>query len=101
RIPNNYWCAQAQGREKPTDADWWIVSLEGDAIRKTGAFGSFRWAGFSLDLGSALARVSSWVDDTVMFSAQKGDSRGIWRVRLNAGNGTVLGQPERLTLGPA
>jgi Tol biopolymer transport system component/DNA-binding winged helix-turn-helix (wHTH) protein len=82
-----------------TDPDWWVASLEGDAVRKTGAFASFRSAGFSLDLGSALARVSSWVDDTVTFSAQKGDSRGIWRVRLKAGNGTVLGQPERLTLG--
>ena len=84
-----------------TDADWWIVSLEGDAIRRTGAFASFRSAGFSLDMGSALARGSSWEDDTVTFSAQKGDSRGIWRVRLKAGDGTVSGQPERLTFGTA
>jgi len=86
---------------RATDADWWIVSVEGGAARKTGAFESFRSAGFSLDLGSALARVSSWVDDTVTFSAQKGDSRGIWNVRLKAGEGIVLGQAERLTLGTA
>ncbi len=84
-----------------TEADWWLLSLEGDAARKTEAFASFRSVGFSLDLGSAIARVSSWVDDTVTFSAQKGDSRGIWRVRLKAGDGTVSGQPERLTLGTA
>lgn len=81
------------------DADWWTVPMDGGVARKTGTFGRLQSQGFSLPFAAGLPRASAWVDNAVTFSAQKGDGRNIWRVRLSDRDGSVAGIAERLTQG--
>jgi Tol biopolymer transport system component/DNA-binding winged helix-turn-helix (wHTH) protein len=80
-------------------ADWWMVPVSGGAARKTGAFHALQAQGFSLQFASALPRVSVWMDDAIIFSAQKGDTRNIWQVPFRTSDGTISGNAERLTNG--
>jgi Tol biopolymer transport system component/DNA-binding winged helix-turn-helix (wHTH) protein len=79
-------------------ADWWIVALDGGGAWKTGSFAALQSQGFSLLFASALPRASVWRDDEIVFSAQKGDVRNIWRVPFKAVGG-IAGTAERLTQG--
>lgn len=80
------------------DADWWTVTLEGGPARRTGSFANLRSQGLPLQFATDVPQASVWVDDTVIFSASKGDSRSIWRVPFKR-SGSVAGKAERLTLG--
>ena len=66
------------------DADWWIASIEGGPARKTGAYDALRSQGFSIQFASGLPRASVWADDTLTFTARKGDGRNIWKTRFRA-----------------
>jgi Tol biopolymer transport system component/DNA-binding winged helix-turn-helix (wHTH) protein len=79
------------------DADWWMVTLEDGAARRTGSFANLRSQGLPLQVATDVPQASVWIDDTVIFSASKGDSRSIWRVPFKR-NGSVAGKAERLTL---
>lgn len=79
------------------EADWWIVPIDGGSARKTGAYAALKAQGFSLPSSSNLPRAWVWADDTVTFSAQKGDTRNIWKTRFKAGE--ISGVSERLTQG--
>ncbi|MDQ2900303.1 MAG: hypothetical protein M3Y07_10945 [Acidobacteriota bacterium] len=78
-------------------ADWWIVPIDGAAARKTGAFDALRLQGFFLPYGFGLPHAAAWVNGAVTFSAQKGDSKNIWRVPFHAG--ALSGTARRLTEG--
>ena len=80
-----------------SDPDWWIVPLEGDA-RRTGAFAALRSQGLT-NLAPPYARAAVWRKDSLIFSAQTGDARNIWKVPFRVTDGHVIGRPERLTQG--
>ena len=90
----------ANPREGPilVEADWWTVPVEGGAARKTGVFARLQAEGFLRDFAAGLPRASDWVDNTLTFSAQKGDTRSVWRMPFS-GHGSGSGAAERLTQG--
>jgi Tol biopolymer transport system component/DNA-binding winged helix-turn-helix (wHTH) protein len=92
--------ANSSGSVSGEDADFWTVSLSGGPARKTGLFQTLKSDGFSLEIGSR-PRPSAWVGNTLIFSAQKGDGRSIWQIRVKPGGASVSGPPGRLTLSTA
>jgi Tol biopolymer transport system component/DNA-binding winged helix-turn-helix (wHTH) protein len=81
------------------DADWWTVPLGGGPAQKTNIFSVLKSQGLSLQFPSRLPRASSWVDDTLTFSAQLGDGRNIWEIPFRASEGRASGKAVRLTQG--
>ncbi len=74
-------------------ADWWAVPIDGGAPVSTGAAAAFRAQKIQPHGPGA------WVDDSVLFSADSGDARNIWQVRLDRKNFRVSGEARRLTSG--
>ena len=75
--------------------DWWVASLDGSPAVKTGAYESFRSAGFE----TTQIVPGDFIGDQVIFAARSGDSTNLWRIAFAAGTRQVVGPPQRLTFG--
>jgi Tol biopolymer transport system component/DNA-binding winged helix-turn-helix (wHTH) protein len=80
------------------DSDWWVAPLDGPA-RKTGSFSVLRDQGFVVQYASSYPRATAWLEKELIFSAQKGDTRNVWRVPFGSVNGAIEGTAERMTAG--
>ena len=80
------------------DADWWVAPLNGQA-RKTGSFQVLRNQGFAMQFASSYPRATAWLGTELIFSAQKGDTRNVWRVPFGSSDAAIEGTAERLTAG--
>jgi Tol biopolymer transport system component/DNA-binding winged helix-turn-helix (wHTH) protein len=77
--------------------DWWVASLDSDAVARTGAAAAFTATAFA----SASQIPEAWMPDGtgVLMSATLGDSRNIWDVPISLRDWKVAGAPRRLTFG--
>jgi eukaryotic-like serine/threonine-protein kinase len=78
--------------------DWWITTLDGTSLVRTGIAKAFSQAQNSLSFDAYQIVPSDWNRDRILFSAQVGDSTDVWQVRLSS-KGQIRGAPERVTLG--
>ena len=74
-------------------ADWWVAPVDGGAPVQTGAVAIFGEQKFQPRAPNA------WNGDAIYFPADLGDSRNIWRVRIDPKTFKATGQAERLTSG--
>jgi len=78
----------------PPNFDWWVSPVDGGEATNTGALEGLRKQGFTIGPHPFAA----W-GDWVIFSAGRGDSVNLFRIRLSRENWKVTGQPEQLTFG--
>ena len=80
--------------------DWWVVPIAGGPSVPTGALDALRRAGFKVEGDDEpVWTPDAWLDDSIIFSAQIGDARNLWRLRLSPGTWKVIEPPERITSG--
>jgi Tol biopolymer transport system component/DNA-binding winged helix-turn-helix (wHTH) protein len=77
--------------------DWWIASIDGGNVLRTGASSEFQKIG----LASVSQAPELWTADgtAVLMSATQADTRNIWRVPISTIDWKVAGEPQRLTFG--
>ena len=82
------------------NSDWWVVPTAGGPSVPTGALDTLRRAGFKV-LGDDVPvwTPDAWLDDSIIFSAQIGNARNLWRLRISPRTWKVTGPPERVTSG--
>jgi eukaryotic-like serine/threonine-protein kinase len=80
------------------ESDWWTVPTNGDPNLPTGAFDQLRRIGFTIQ-SDAIPRPASWDGANVLFSAQFGDSRNLWRMPVELKTGRAGKFVDRLTFG--
>jgi serine/threonine protein kinase len=87
----------------PVDAtlDWWVASLDGSPVVKTGAFDVFRRAGIVTTDVYGAPSPSACFQGRVIFAGRRGDSTNLWEVSLTGEPGRIGGPPRRLTFGTA
>jgi serine/threonine protein kinase len=73
-------------------SDWWVTSLNGREVVKTGALALFRQLGLWLHDSTI-----GWDRKRVIFAARSGHSTNLWSVALNAPTFRPTVPPERLT----
>ncbi|MCX6621748.1 MAG: hypothetical protein NTY38_11880, partial [Acidobacteria bacterium] len=78
--------------------DWKTVPAEGGQATSTGAGEIFRR--FGLGNHVYLPIPGDWVGDRMVFSAGKGHTCTLWRLRFSPRNWQVAGEPEQFTSGP-
>ena len=80
--------------------DWWVMPVSGGRAVRTGAIEALRRAGLKEGGDNTTVPVpDAWLDDSIIFSAQVGDSRNLWRLPVSPKTWKVVGPPERLTSG--
>ena len=84
-----------------TTSDWWVVSKDGGAPIKTGAFDVLGGQQIERILPAPVPLPNQWVDNHILFSAQLGDSVNLWKVSITSGTWRVTGPAEQLTSGSA
>jgi serine/threonine protein kinase/Tol biopolymer transport system component len=82
------------GGSPDATADWWVTSLDGSELVKTGAFERFR----KLDLRPHFSP-PAWRKNEVIFAAAKAHSTNLWRIEIPPASGQAKGDPQRLTNG--
>jgi Tol biopolymer transport system component/DNA-binding winged helix-turn-helix (wHTH) protein len=89
--------------------DWWVTSMDGGEVVRTGASAAFQKIGFA----SPSQAPEAWTADgtAVLTSATRADTRNIWRVPISTPGSTlgsspgsskdwkVAGDPKQLTFG--
>ncbi|MBL8292634.1 MAG: PD40 domain-containing protein, partial [Bryobacterales bacterium] len=85
--------------------DWWVTPLDDTAPARTEVFEVTRKENLSgpIRFYSWALVPAAWDSavDSILFSANAGDSTNLWRVPIDSGNWKVTGTPIRLTSGPA
>ena len=76
--------------------DWWIASVEGGDVKRTGAFDVFRRHGM---YDTIIAEAWLEEEDRILFMRRLGDSKNIWQIRISPQDLRVTASPERLTRG--
>lgn len=76
--------------------DWWIVPLDGSKAVRT--HGSDILSKYGFLLQPVAQRAYSWAGDSLLFSAQLGDSVNVWQARFRS-NGTLDNHLSRVTSG--
>ena len=79
--------------------DWWVVPLDGGPATPTGAFAWLREKGFQGTDTWEAPRVAKWHSNELLFSARRGDSSNVWKVKIDRSTSRVTGEPQRLTSG--
>ncbi|OFW08702.1 MAG: hypothetical protein A3H96_08545 [Acidobacteria bacterium RIFCSPLOWO2_02_FULL_67_36] len=79
--------------------DWWVVAVSGGPAVPTGAFDALIRANFREGDDVPLPTPAAWLDDSIIFSGQAGDTRNLWRLHISPKTWKVTGPPERLTSG--
>lgn len=79
------------------DADWWLVSIDGQRSQRTGDFSELKRRGFSLGF-DRVPSIAEWSRNSITFAAGLGDSINVWRAPASD-NGIISGPPSRLTSG--
>ena len=84
--------------------DWWLVAATGGEAVRLGAREIFAKQGIIMGARAFLQfpTPKAWLPDgnRVIFSgAIAGSTTNIWQVRISAGDGRLLGEPQRLTSG--
>jgi Tol biopolymer transport system component/DNA-binding winged helix-turn-helix (wHTH) protein len=82
-----------------TDSDWWVVSREGGAAVKTGAFDALEKHQIARRFPATVPHATSWIENHVLFHAQLGDSVNLWQVSISPKTFRVEGPAQRLTSG--
>lgn len=97
---------------EPSSLDWWILSMNGGSVTKTGIREAFSEAGLQASSGAdgisfglvpvatVLSPPACWLrsGNRVIFSARSGDARNVWETEFSR-EGKVTGAFQRLTAG--
>ena len=89
------------GRDARTNPDWWWVPIAGGTPVKTGAYALFAEWQLNVTTTTIFPLPQAWDDRGVLFSAadRADDTRGLWRIAIDARSGRLSGNPVRLTHG--
>jgi serine/threonine protein kinase/Tol biopolymer transport system component len=81
--------------------DWWVTPLDSGPAIKTGALAATRQAKLTgpLQVYPWALFAPTWQGDSVIFSAQTGDTTNLWRIGISPKTWKVAGPLERLTSG--
>jgi eukaryotic-like serine/threonine-protein kinase len=82
-----------------SDSDWWVVSREGGATVKTGAFDEFEKHQIARRFPATVPHATSWIENRILFHGQLGDSVNLWQVSISPKTFRVQGPAQRLTSG--
>ena len=84
-----------------SQANWWLVPIDGGASRATDAYESFAASGIEIVDVDQQPYPREWTSAGVLFSASARDRdvRSIWRLDLDEQSGRVTGAPRKVTLG--
>ena len=82
-------------------SDWWVVSKDGGAPIKTGAFDVLGKQQIERIFPAPVPLPNQWVDNRIFFSAQLGDSVNLWHVSITPRTWLVTGPAQQLTSGSA
>lgn len=80
-----------------SNADWWLLSIDGEPSHRTGNFSELRRQGFSLGF-DRVPSATEWTANFITFAAGFGDSVNVWRAPISQ-NGRISGPASRLTSG--
>ncbi|MBV8572831.1 MAG: PD40 domain-containing protein [Acidobacteriaceae bacterium] len=98
--PDGHWILLTGCRQLPVQVplsacqDWWVTSLDGAKVFKTGAIPLFRSEGLRVRYWPC-----GWFSQGVLFSAFSDGPAEIWRVLLSPHSWRVSGKPVQLTSG--
>jgi Tol biopolymer transport system component len=94
-LPNSQ-SVLAYARSNPAlDADWWLVPLDGGALRDTGLVARLLREKNLFTMGTGAV----WAGDGLIFSAAGAEGVHVYRQRLEPSTMVAVGAPERLTTG--
>jgi Tol biopolymer transport system component/DNA-binding winged helix-turn-helix (wHTH) protein len=88
--------------------DWWLVATKGGTALRTGAYNALIRAGLGHSAGNphspvdpSVPRPYCWLQatDSLVFSAESGDTRNLWESRISLATGKISGVFQRLTAG--
>jgi serine/threonine protein kinase len=89
------------GRDEREDPDWWWVPINGGQPRKTGTYARLAAQQLNIATANLYPIPQAWDANGVLFSAADGagDTRGVWRIAIDARSGEISSDPIRLTHG--
>ncbi len=76
-----------------------MVSREGGAAVKTGAFDEFEKHQIARRFPAMVPHATCWIENRVLFHAQLGDSVNLWQISISPKTFRVEGPAQRLTSG--
>ncbi len=80
--------------------DWWVVPMAGGPAVPTGALDALRRARYTVrGDDDSIPTPHAWLDDSIVFSGQVGNTRNLWRLRISPSTWKVIEPPERVTSG--
>ena len=80
-------------------ADWLLVPINGSPALRTGVLPVLRRQGFSLEMGMPSPLPAAWSGEHIIFSAKRGDTVNIWRIRLPPQDPHASSPAQQLTFG--
>ncbi|HYP15193.1 MAG TPA: hypothetical protein VEQ63_14785, partial [Bryobacteraceae bacterium] len=85
-------------RMPAVDQDWWLISVDGSASRRTGAFAALDRQKIRISDGY-VPRAYDWTTDGILFTGTLADTVNCWQIPGPDADGRINGPAERLTEG--